>query len=312
MKQVFVVGSICLLIGVLGGFFVSREFAPKTVSSPKEIASLYPFLSPRIFAINQNDILINFVDLRKQLIDYIGSIKDSLGLYFEYLPSGNSIGVNSSNEYIFVSLLKLPVVMAVYKQVEQGHVSIDDTLTIQQDDLDNQFGTLYKSGAGTKITVKDAILKTIADSDNTAKNALGHVITNDDILDVLDSLDIPQDADKNTPVVSPKNYSSILRSLYLSSYLTRKYSNLLLNDMTLSHFNDEIAQPIPNTIKVAHKIGVHEPSSDTPVYSDCGIVYLPKRPYILCIMTKSPSDKAKEYMQTISKMIYDYVRMANN
>ncbi len=257
-------------------------------------------------------MLINFVDLRTSLQTYVDNLKDSVGVYFEYLPSGNSIGVNSGNEYILVSLLKLPVVMAVYKKVEQGKVNLNEELTIEKGDLDSQFGTLYQKGAGTKITVKQAILLTLTNSDNTAKNALGHLISNNNILDVFNSLDIPQDTDKNNPVVSPKNYSSILRSLYLSSYLTRPYSNLMLDDMTKSHFNDKIAQPIPNDIPVAHKIGVHEVVNDVPIYSDCGIVYLPHRPYILCIMTKAPDDKAKEYMQTISKLVYDYVRRAND
>lgn len=312
MKRLFLISCICLVVGALWGFFLSWAFQVRTNNPVTNNASLYPFLAPRIFAANQNDILINFVNLRNQLTQYANSIKDSIGIYFEYLPSGNSIGINASNEYILVSLLKIPVVMAVYLQVEQGKVNLNDVLTVQQKDLDSQFGTLYQKGSGTKITVKDAILLTLADSDNTAKNVLGHLVSNDDILDVFDSLDIPEDSDQNTPVVSPKNYSSILRSLYLSSYLDRKYSNLLLDDMTKSHFNDQITQPIPNNIKIAHKIGVREVVNDIPVYSDCGIIYLPHRPYILCIMTKASSDKAKEYMQTISKMIYDYVRMTNN
>ncbi len=313
MKKYWITFTI-LFISLIGNvFFVNRML--RNSSNPQNVqnsALQNPFLSPRIFATNQNDILINFVDLRSKLQKYAASTKDSVAVYFEYLPSGVSIGVNDRNAYVLVSLLKTPVVMAVYKKVEGGKINLSDSLTIQQEDLDNKFGKLWQKGAGTQITVKQAILLTLADSDNTAKNALGHLVSNDDILDVFNSLDIPQEVDGTTPVVSPKNYSSVLRCLYLSCYLTKQYSNLLLDDMTKSNFDDKIAKPIPNDIPVAHKIGVHDlGNGDTPVFSDCGIIYLPHRPYILCIMTKTTDDKAKEYMQNISKLIYDYVKKAN-
>src|SRR5258706_6197329 len=174
MKKVLWVISIMLFISIALNVFLFQTKTSLPFSQSKAPIQP-PFLSPRIFATNQNDILINFVDLRSKLQKYAASTKDSVAVYFEYLPSGVSIGVNDRNAYVLVSLLKNPVVMAVYKKIESGKINLSDRLTIQQEDLDNKFGKLWQKGAGTQITVKQAILLTLADSDNTAKNALGHL-----------------------------------------------------------------------------------------------------------------------------------------
>jgi len=131
--------------------------------------------------------------------------------------------------------------------------------------------------------------------------------------DVFDYLDIPKESEEDGPVVTAKNYSSILRSLYLSSYLPKEQSNEILEIMTKSVHTDRLAAGVPNSIKIAHKIGVHEKAVEGlgDVYTDCGIVYLPKRPYVLCMMTTSNGEQARTNMSAISKIVYDYVSTEN-
>jgi hypothetical protein len=47
--------------------------------------------------------------------------------------------------------------------------------------------------------------------------------------------------------------------------------------------------------------------SSEKVFIDCGIVYIPSRPYILCLFVEDEESVANYQMMTISKMIYDYV-----
>jgi len=121
-------------------------------------------------------------------------------------------------------------------------------------------------------------------------------------------LDIPFREVDNYPIISAKNYSSVLRSLYLSSFLQYQDSNEILDLMTHSIYTDKIPSKIPPNVKIAHKIGVYEKvDPDNSTFSDCGIVYVPKRPYILCIMTKGSDSFAQSTMSSLSKIIYDYV-----
>ena len=125
---------------------------------------------------------------------------------------------------------------------------------------------------------------------------------------VFDSLDIPKEKDSGYAVISPKSYTSILRSLYLSSYIQRGHSNSILNALTKTDFTDKLPVGVPSEIPVAHKIGVYDQDSQHPVYSDCGIVYLPNRPYALCVMTRDLDEAtSRKHMQLLSKMVYGYV-----
>jgi len=266
----------------------------------------YPYLSKRIFIAGQNDILINFTNLRKKLTDYSQSIKEKLGFYFEYLPSGASIGINEKEEFIPASLLKVPLVMAVYKEIEKGILFHQQEYTVKKEYLDSSYGDLWRKGEGTKLTLDEAIRLTLVESDNTAKNVLSYNLPQGSTEDIFLSLDIPVTFENQHSVVTPKNYTSILRSLFLSLYLSEENSNEILNIMTQSGFNEGIVAGVAKEIKVAHKIGIVNPNSQTEtITTDCGIVYIPSRPYTLCIMIQAPSEKAQQYMSQISKIIYD-------
>lgn len=305
--------SIPLLLLISLGFnillgYLYRDIYVQYIQAPEK----FPLLSLRLFAQKQNDILINFVPLRKKLYEYIQSKDSSIGMYFEYLPTGNSIGINEKEAYVLASLLKVPLVMAVYKKVENKELDLDKQLIIKETDLDPLFGNLWKKGTGTKLTVRDAIKLALIESDNTANNALFDLINIADIKDVFASLDIPWGDSQNVEVVTPKNYSSVLRSLYLSSYLEREHSNEILEYLTQSIDDDKIAGGVPGDIKVAHKIGVYDAANITKrVFTDCGIVYIPHRPYILCIMVRDHERNSVTFMSDLSKIIYEYLSSVN-
>lgn len=189
-----------------------------------------------------------------------------------------------------------------------GKIKKTDTLTIEEEHIDKGFGDLWKSGVGSEFTIEELIHILLKKSDNTASKMLRSLISSNDIEEVFMSLDIDIDDNKKILTISPKNYSSIMRSLYLSSYLDFQASNEILDILSETDYNDKIVAGVPKSIKVAHKIGIWDLDKDGgTVYNDCAIVYPPDRPYLLCIMVKTEESKAREYMKSLSKMVYSYV-----
>ncbi len=305
-KVILLIGIVSVLLNIiLGRYLLSGRVDATPEYHPP--AAAFDFLSPRIFLENQNEIIVNFVKLRQDMRDYAEN-KPGLGIYFEYLPSGISSGINEKQSYVLASLLKTPMVMAVYKQIESGAWKKDDVLTIEPENLDAHFGEVYKRGAGAKITLNEAIHETLINSDNTAKSVIFSHLHEGALEDIFDYLDIPKELEGVLPVVTPKNYSSILRSLYLSSYLEKESSNEILELLTQTPFDDKLAAPIPKEVKVAHKIGVYERDNpDQSVFTDCGIIFVPKRPYILCLMDRDSETNARIHMSEVSKLVYSYV-----
>lgn len=291
----------------------SETAAPQTDAVEQTTPPL-PYLSKRIFAPEKNDTLINFVPLRNELRQYIETIGESIGLYFEYLPSGVSIGVNDREEVKIVSLAKVPLVMAIFKKIERGGLTLHKTIRIEKRHLNQEFGTLYTRGEGTSLTIEELIRYCLTESDNTAFNALAEQLTEDEMGEVYTGLDIPLGVEEEEEegqihiLVSPKNYSSIYRSLYLASFLSEEHSNTILTLLTQTVFKDKLVAGVPTTVPVAHKVGVYNPSGTTEnLFIDCGVVYAPDRPYTLCIFVQGSEDEAKGHMAQLSKLIYEYV-----
>ena len=101
----------------------------------------------------------------------------------------------------------------------------------------------------------------------------------------------------------------------MSSYLKAEDSNKVLSILTKTDFNDKIAAGVPKEVPVAHKIGVFGGKGELSqeVFSDCGIIYVPNRPYTLCIMTRGDDENiARQHMKNISQLVYGYVSQIDN
>lgn len=309
----FVVGLLATIVVLL--VVISVKLFTLSQTPTEQDHEKFPYLSKRIFTENQNDILVNFIPLRNTMREYVSILPDTVGVYFEYLPSGISIGVNDRNELAIASLFKTPLVMAIYRQIEKGVLKKDDIITMTEEHINKGFGDLWTRGVGTTLTIEELINIVLVESDNTASQMLRSKISEDDIEKVFESLDINTESNGKALVISPKSYSSILRSLYLSSYLERDFSNEILDILTKTNYNDKIVAGVPEDIKVAHKIGIWDIDSTNGggiIYNDCGIFYPPERPYLLCVMVKTDEKKAQEYMNRLSRMVYSYVTKVKN
>lgn len=292
---------VLVLSAILNVVFLSRLFLKKeNIDEPR-------FLAKRIFIESPNDIIINFVDLRVKLREYIKTLDVKTGVYFEYLPNGTSMGVNEREVFFQASLIKVPTIMKIYKLIEAGKVTKDEELTIEARHIDPNYGQLWKKGEGVKITVEKAINLALVESDNTAFEVLKEIVEKgNNIPDVHDYLDIPQEPNAG---ITPKNYSSILKSLYFSAYLSYEHSNEILEFLAGSAYRDGIRSPIPPEVKVSNKFGIRSSGEEELlVHSDCGIFYLPERPYLLCVMINSAEEeKNLEHMREISRMVFEFV-----
>lgn len=309
MSRYLVPFLVIALILSIGANFYQKNQKPEKSSHAEKIHEDFPLLAKRISLEKFSDILLNFLPLRNTLIETVEPWKEDFAFYFEYLPTGTSIGNNSNIEFDAASLLKVPLVMGYYHQKERTGIDTDSTmLTLQEHNIDKRYGNLWQKGAGYQISTIDAISKSLLESDDTAISILADQIQLDDTKAVYEGLDVYIDTNKKRLTISARSYSSILKALYFSASLTKENSQKILEFLTETNFKDKLVAPLPENIKVAHKIGEYEMSS---IFQDCGIIYLPQRPYLLCMISHSSENEATERMQKVSKAIYEYVRNAN-
>ena len=271
--------------------------------------SAHPYLAKRILVDNPNDVIFNFSNLKKRVNDSLDSKGISYGFYFEYLPTGTSMKIAENEVYVGASLIKLPLVMNLYRAQELGKLSLSDSITLQPSWIDKGSGDLWQAGAGARIPLSEAANLSLTKSDNTAAWAVraadhGKLTQEQDVFSVVDiGLAFDQ---QGQDYISAKSYSEFLKCLYFSCYLNKADSEEILTMLTQTVFGG-IPDGIPANVEVAHKVGFYEGNN----YSDCGIVYVPKRPYALCLMMKSTRQQYDSTIKEVSKIAYEEVTHQN-
>ncbi|MFA5246922.1 MAG: serine hydrolase [Candidatus Micrarchaeia archaeon] len=298
-----------LLLSIVANVFMAYQYAG--IGKQKQEFEL---LSPEVAWLDVNEFLakqktftVSYQTLKPQLNSTLNNpmVQGNYGIYLEDLTSGAWLGINEKEMFVPMSLLKVPTMVAVLKKVELGDISLDQKLAIQEEDLNAVSGSLAQKGAGYEITVRDLLRIMIKESDNTALLTFNkRVITLDELDEAKTAMGI-KDSTNNDEAISPKAYSNILRSLYLSSYLRRPFSQIALSIMSETDYNTQLPAGVPAGVKVAHKVGF---DASYGIYHDCGIIYLPTKPYILCMMsTNANYNEANSVISEISNKAYNHM-----
>lgn len=297
--------TICILLISVIIHYVLWKSSPAKGST--EDTKEYSMLAKRIFVDDPTDILVNFIPLRKSLRALVEPWGDKFSFYFEYLPTGTSIGVNEKTEFEIASLVKIPTALAYYRKEERAGLGFEDKIvTLEEKHLDKGYGDLWEKGAGYQISISEAMQLMLAKSDNTAANVIADTIPQEDFTSVFDGLDITMNDKNGVLVITTKGYASILKSLYFAGIVSKENSQKILEILTKTPFNDKLRAGVPQQVTVSHKIGVYG-----EIFQDCGIVYEPNRPYLLCMYSHSTEKVAAERMSTVSKEVYSFVHSAN-
>ena len=152
----------------------------------------------------------------------------------------------------------------------------------------------------------------IIDSDNGAMSLL---IDNTDpryITDLFAEMGITNPSDTSGSVdkygISAKMYSLFFRVLYSSTIVNRDNSEKALELLSKTTFKNGISAGVPGDLTVAHKFGEHVSLPLGIEFHDCGIIYYPKNPYLLCVMTKGDNvDELIAVISDISKKVYQAI-----
>lgn len=283
-----------------------------TSGKAERLQAKYNLLARRALSDNPSDLLLNFFQLKTKLHEYFNenSLNDTSALYFEYLPTGTSIGINEDRQLVGASLLKTPLAINLYKAAEQGKIDLNQKVTLKKEWLDSNYGTLYQKGAGYSLTLREATKIMLEQSDNTAALAIYDTLSQVVSLDInlLNFIDIDYSVNKDETVkLGPESYSNILKCLYFSCYLNKDSSQELLGYLLQADDSSRLKLYLPDDIKVAHKIGTFDEKNQMHIQSDCGIVYVQKRNYLLCVMVEGDDPAASKIIGEVSQMVYEQV-----
>ncbi len=232
-------------------------------------------------------------------------------VYFRDLNNGPWFGINEKEKFIPASLMKVPVMIAAFKKAESDQEFLNKTV-VYQGPLNNTPYPYFKPKEeivpGNSYTIEDLIRRMIIYSDNNARDLVVMNMGGGKELDDVFKL-IGSDFTTNNFLVIVRDYSSFFRVLFNSSYLSREMSEKALQLLVDTKFDPGLVKGLPPGVKIADKVGEKMASGDSEKQlHNCGIIYYPKRPYILCVMTRGDNfDKLADSIADISRAVYQEV-----
>jgi beta-lactamase class A len=110
--------------------------------------------------------------LHKQLDAIAAAHHGVLGYSISNLDTGERLSLRGDETFPTASLIKVPILVTLYDQVEQKQLSLDDPLTVLKIDQVPGSGVLQFMHSGMSLSVRDAAVLMSVLSDNTATNLL--------------------------------------------------------------------------------------------------------------------------------------------
>lgn len=315
MKKALIVITLVVI-----SFLAGRRLAPSSPGSTNEklditrvnkTGLINPLLDCEIYSANES----NIKPLKTEIANYLEQNKNLYTLtsvYFRDLNNGPWFGIDEKAQFAPVSLLKVPVMIAYLKIAETDSRILQQTLPYTgKHILEENISGKATLSEGQKYTLDELITRMISLSDNIAFEILVNHIQRADLRTVHQELGLIY-PDKNTPndYINVKDYAGLFRILYNSTYLNREMSERALGYLLNSDFRQGIKAGIPKGTKAALKFGIKDDSNNSNQLKqihDCGIVYAPQKPYLLCIMTKGKSKlELPKIIKDISAIVYQY------
>ena len=276
------------------------------------------FLScDKVAVINKAEYTVFSSEVKK----YINSeVKDGkitrMGVYFRDLASGPTVSINGDEKFAPASLLKVPVAIAYFRAEEEmnnkgntesildRHIAYKGELRF---DYNSQFYKPKETLApGVSYSIRDLLFRMLAYSDNGSYEGLMTYLaklfpTRDYLLETFGDLGIIDPKSGLDQTLSPRTLSADFRLLYNASYLSKEHSEELLDMLVKSEFKLGLVAGIPKNVEVAHKFGERQLGSNGQwEFHDCGIVYYPGNPYLICIMTQG--DEPAQILGVLSRV----------
>jgi len=266
---------------------------------------------------------------------FIAAQKDkTISVAFHDFETGKQILIKADKPYHPASTFKVHVMMEVFRQAQEGVLSLDDCILIinsftsiadgskySLDVNDDAEQTLYPR-SGESESIRELTRLMIVRSSNLATNILLEKVGTHNVNDFIQALGIEgvivrRGVEDNAAFRLGMNNSATARGLtqtmqmiaegkVVSTQASEKMIEILLGQ----EFNESIPALLPNSVKVAHKTGW-----TNDVYHDTGIIYAERedrKPYVLSIMTKGFAEDqgsaAHQCMANISRLIFEQIQ----
>lgn len=267
--------------------------------------------------------------LQSEVTQIASLAKGRVGVFASQLETGETLAsLNSQDHFPMQSVYKLPISMAIMKQVDEGKLSLDQKVRIAKEEYVGSAAhspIRDKNPNGAELTVKELVKYALSESDGTASDVLlklaggsrsvqsyvADLPVNDLIVLSTEKELSEDDTAQYRNYASPASAVALLRALYERRGLSESSQALIVKYLTESTPGAKrLKGQLPAGTIVAHKTGTSGTAKGiTAATNDIGIITLPngKHLAIAVLVSDSPADEdtRESVIAKIAKAIYN-------
>jgi beta-lactamase class A len=250
---------------------------------------------------------------QNKIEEYINYFSDSMevSLLAQNLKGEVLFIKNHTKKIPSASIIKIPILVSLYEEVEQGKINLDEYYEIKSEDIVGGSGELQMNSVSKKVTLKFLSEEMIRTSDNVATNiiikkiGMGKInnsikekgFTNTQLNRLMMDFKAIELGKQN--YTSPIEINKYLLMLENGEVLSENSRKAIIDILKNCADRDAIPKYLPKNILIAHKTG-----SLDYVRGDAAIIYSPS-PIVLSIFIENfaSEEKANIAIAKIAELI---------
>lgn len=239
------------------------------------------------------------------------------GVIVKDLTNNNMYAYNADQPFISASLIKLPIMVAVFKEFNDDRLSLTDTHVLKDKHRVAGSGILKYKKSGTRFSIYELVYIMISNSDNTAARMLTEIIGYDRMNRIFKSIGLtktnisPQSFNlKNGEIAgdsftTPRDIARLLDEIYARNMFRRYLSQQMIDILKLTVDKKRLNKYLPASFTLAHKTGLLRGACH-----DAGIVFSPGGDFLICILTDNNGNyrEAKRFIANLGKLTFKQMK----
>jgi beta-lactamase class A len=235
------------------------------------------------------------------------------GVFLADLDSGDYYSLNGTASFAAASMIKVPLLVAFFQDVDAGKIRLDETLIMQQNDVATGSGDMQYLPIGSEFTALETATNMIVISDNTATNMVIRRLGGIEAVNQrFKEWGLEQTVVRNmlpdlegTNTTSGKELAAVMALLSQGELLSMKSRDRAIAIMQGTLTDTLLPTSLGAGATIAHKTG-----DIGSLVGDTGLIDMPNgKRYAITAMVKRPhnDDRAQELIRQIAATVYNYL-----
>ena len=234
------------------------------------------------------------------------SVNARWGIYIKCVETGEEIAINADEQMDTMSVIKIPLMVEAFRQIEEKKFALSDRVTLKDADKRPGTGVIRSLDAGATLTIKDLLTLMIIVSDNTATDLMYDKVGGPEAVNrlmqeyKLASIKAPGTADTwfkalraapsaaefhraaKTPfgLSSPRDMGRLLEKIFKGEAVSKPASEMMMQIMRGQVYSSRLPKYV-TSFRLPHKTGDFLPY----IGNDVGIMESRNRNVIICVFT---------------------------